>query len=305
MAITLTDLAINANNKLVPGFINELITDSFLLGNMTFDDCVSSNGQSNLGYDYNRVISPSSAAFRKLNTEGKKSEPKIERVTTQIAILNSTFEIDRVSAAAANALLQLRLEEAKNAIIRKYSGTIVNGDTNVDADGFNGLDTILKDTDTEVTSQVDISDAQAMTDNAMAFADEMDEFLSKLDGDPSCLLVGRVMSNKFAGIGRRLGKYQITTNDAGRRIATWDGIPIEYLKDGAITTQDVYAVRLGMDGFHGITLAGGNAITVNAPQLDTPGAVKIGDAEFVVGCALKKTKAAGVLRSKMSASTEG
>ena len=38
MAITLTELAANSTDKLVQGFTNEVVTDSFLLGAMPFDD---------------------------------------------------------------------------------------------------------------------------------------------------------------------------------------------------------------------------------------------------------------------------
>lgn len=295
MAITLAQMQENADNKLVPGFINELITDSYLLSAMTFDDCISTNGQSNLAYSYKRVKTPASAAFRKLNEEGTASQAEIERVHTSIAILNSTFTIDRVAAAAAGDLLALDLEEAKNSIIRMFNDAVINGDTTVEEDGFDGLTKILRGSSTEMVSGVDVSTAQKMTDNAMAWADDMDTFLSLLNGDPACLLVGKPMKTKLSGIGRRLGKYQLETDNVGRRMAYWDGIPIVEMTDGAIKTNAIYAVRLGMQDFHGITLSGGNGITVNPPQLNTPGAVKIGDAEFVVGCALKATKSAGVM----------
>ena len=42
MATTLADLAANSQDKLVQGFVNEIITDDYLLGAMTFDDCMTS-----------------------------------------------------------------------------------------------------------------------------------------------------------------------------------------------------------------------------------------------------------------------
>ena len=48
MATTLADLAANSQDKLVQGFVNEIITDDYLLGAMTFDDCM--DGPEGRGY---------------------------------------------------------------------------------------------------------------------------------------------------------------------------------------------------------------------------------------------------------------
>ena len=58
---------------------------------------------------------------------------------------------------------------------------------------------------------------------------------------------------------------------------------------------------LGMDGVHGVTLAGGNAVSVTLPDWSAPGAVKTGDCELVCGLAVKATRAAGVLHPKAAA----
>lgn len=50
MAVTLAELAAVSTNKLVQGFINELVTDSFILSQLQFDDCLAATGTSNLVY---------------------------------------------------------------------------------------------------------------------------------------------------------------------------------------------------------------------------------------------------------------
>lgn len=109
------------------------------------------------------------------------------------------------------------------------------------------------------------------------------------------------MKVKVNAVCRILGLSNVTMDSAGHRVAAWDGIRIEEMRDGALATNDIYAACLGMDGFHGITLKGENAVTVALPDWTSPGAVKSGDAEFVCGCALKATRAAGVLRAKAGA----
>ena len=61
---------------------------------------------------------------------------------------------------------------------------------------------------------------------------------------------------------------------------------------------DIFAVHFGVeDGFHGVTLTGDNGIDQYLPDFNQPGAVKTGEVEMVACVALKKTKAAGVLRN--------
>lgn len=297
--ITLKELATNAPDKLVQGFVNETITDSYLLGAMTFDDCLASTGTSDLVYAYKRVKTPMSASFRAINDEPAVSEPKVERITTTVGILANAWKLDRVAKEAAPDLYQLHLEESKNAIIRKFNATLIGGDTKTDANGFDGLAKAVKGTSTEMTSSVDMSTIDQAS--ALAFAEEMDVLLSALMRTPDALLVSPAMKVKINAICRVLGISNTTADTAGHRVSSWDGIRIEELRDGALTTNDVYAVCLGMDGFHGITLKGGNAIDVHLPNWDDPGAVKTGDAEFVCGCALKATKAAGVLHPMATA----
>ena len=151
MATTLAELAINSQDKLKQGFINELITDSYILNMMPFDDCLSANGTSDLVYAYKRVETGASAAFRSLNEEPKASEVKIKRVTTKPGILSSKWEMDRVAKTAAEDLYELKVAESKNAIIRKFNATLIAGDTATEEKGFDGLAKALKDSSTEFT----------------------------------------------------------------------------------------------------------------------------------------------------------
>jgi len=58
----------------------------------------------------------------------------------------------------------------------------------------------------------------------------------------------------------------------------------------------IYAVSLGLDGFHGISPMGSGVITSYMPDLSAPGAVKTGEVELVAGVALKNTLKAAVLK---------
>ena len=60
---------------------------------------------------------------------------------------------------------------------------------------------------------------------------------------------------------------------------------------------DLYVYRIGMDGFHGVSVAGQPLLQTWMPDFTTSGAVKDGEVEMgPVATALKATKAAAVLR---------
>ena len=58
----------------------------------------------------------------------------------------------------------------------------------------------------------------------------------------------------------------------------------------------IFAVSLGLDGFHGISPQGGKLIDTYMPDMNAPGAVKKGEVELVAGVALKNTLKAAVLK---------
>ena len=270
MAVTLEEIRANSNSKLVQGFINELITDSYLLSVLPFDNCMSTNGISDLVYKYKRVTQGATAAFRGLNEEPAVSEVKTTPVTTSPGILSSAWEMDRVAKQAADDLYALKVAESKNAIIRMFNKTIINGDTAENDKGFDGIAKALKGSSTEFTSSVDMGSIDRAT--ALAFANEMDTLLAALTRDPDVILMGKAMKTKVNAACRALGINNVTMDDAGHRVNSWDGIRIEALNDGAIATDDIYALCIGMEDFHGITLVD-DAVSVALPDWSTPGAV--------------------------------
>ena len=77
---------------------------------------------------------------------------------------------------------------------------------------------------------------------------------------------------------------------------TVDIIPTSTPTSSAEGSTDIYAVTIGLDGFHGISPTGSKVISSFMPDLNAPGAVKNGEVELVAGVVLKNTNKAGVLR---------
>ena len=147
-----------------------------------------------------------------------------------------------------------------------------------------------------------------LDENYNAFLDEMDSFLGCLDGTPSLLLMNRDMLVKLRSIARRAGYYERTKDDFGHTVETYAGIPMVDMGKYFDGTQSrdvvqteagktaIYAVCLGLDGFHGISPLGSGVIQSYMPDMSAPGAVKTGEVELVAGVALKNTLKAAVLK---------
>ncbi len=87
--------------------------------------------------------------------------------------------------------------------------------------------------------------------------------------------------------------YTKVTNPVDANIATY------YEQAGEYVTglTDLYAVRLGMDGVHGVSPDGDTLIKHYYPDFKTAGAVKKGEVEFVGAIAIKATKSVGAIRN--------
>lgn len=318
MAITLADAALNTQDAYDTTVINEFRKASALLDILQWEDAVNpAGGGATLTYSYRRQENQRRAQFRPLNTEYEPEHVTTKKISVDLAELGGSYELDRRIAylgPAATNEIALQTANVIQATTAKFTDAVINGDTAVDAAGFDGLDKALTGSTTESTEGFDLS--QPITqDNAFNAIDAIDELTSVLDGPVTALVCNRVMFNKLRAAGRRANMHVIspvaglTQNngidvhrelfgsavliDAGTKDGTNDPvIPIE--ADG---TTSIYAVRIGLNGFHGVTTAGGNIVRTKFPDYSTPGAVKTGEAYLEnVAVALKTTKAAAVLR---------
>ena len=310
MAITLQEAKIGMADKVDQQVVDMFRRSSLLLDNMVFDNVISpGTGGSTLTYGYIQLKTPATANVRTINAEYTPGEAKREKKTTGAIIMGGSFQIDRVLQNTAGAAdeLAFQAEQKIKATANYFHNLTINGSAE---DGtFDGLKKLLSGTENEITSSVSLTTSAELDENYNAFLDEMDSFLSCLDGTPSMLLMNRQMLIKLRSIARRAGYYERTKDDFGRVVETYAGVPMvdmgKYF-DGE-NTRDVvetdgtgktaiYAVSLGLDGFHGISPMGDGVISCYMPDLNTPGAVKTGEVELVAGVALKNTLKAAVLK---------
>lgn len=309
MAITLNEAKIGMADKVDQQVVDMFRRSSALLDGMVFDNVIApGTGGSTLTYGYIQLKTPSTAAVRTVGSEYTPGEAKREKKTTNAVIMGGSFQIDRVLQNTAGAAdeMAFQAEQKIKATANCFHNMVVNGDTE---DGeFDGLKKLLAGTANEISSTVELTTSAQLDENYNAFLDEMDAFLATLDGTASMLLMNTQMLIKLRSIARRAGYYERSTDDFGRTVETYAGIPMvdmgKYF-DGentldVIPTEGgktaIYAVCLGLDGFHGISPQGSGVIVSYLPDLSEPGAVKTGEVELVAGVALKNTLKAAVLK---------
>ena len=320
MAVTLAQAKLNTQDDIQAGVIDEFRKSSFILDNITFDDAVSpgTNGAT-LTYGYTRLITQPTAGFRAINSEYTPQEATKQRHTTELKPFGGSFEIDRIVAETGGLVneVDLQLSQKVKAARALFHDTCINGDSAVDVNSFDGINKAVTGSTTEygASAYIDLSSSSAVDANWKAFLDALDDFLSLLDGKPSFLGGNNKLITKIKSVARRAG-YLTQSEDAfGRKADAYDGIILVDMGDKAgssnpvvpIVTRtvgssvtgltDLFAARLALDGFHGVSLKGTKLVNTYLPDFKTPGAVKKGEVEMVAAVALKATKAAGVFRN--------
>ena len=319
--ITLQEAKVGMADKVDQKVVDTFRRSSLLLDKMVFDNAISpGTGGSTLTYGYIQLKTPSTAAVRQINSEYTAGEAKREEKTTKAVVMGGKFQIDRVLIGTAGAVdeLAFQTEQKVKATANYFNNLVINGNKSNSGTGvlntFDGLDKLLTGTETEITSAVDVSTDALMGSNYNALLDEVDAFLSTLDGKPSMLLMNNKMLSKMRSAARRAGYYSKNRDEFGRTVETYNDIPmydmgkyyngtntVDIIPETAASSSaegktDIYAVTIGLDGFHGVSPTGSKVINSYMPDLNEPGAVKDGEVELIAGVALKNTNKAGVLR---------
>jgi hypothetical protein len=321
MPVTLAEARNNVQDDVQAGIIDEFRKSSFLLEAMTFDDVVSpGTGSSTLTYGYTRLLTQPTAQFRAINTEYTPGEVTRQRVTVDLKVFGGAYEIDRVIADNVSALISevnLQASQKVKAARSLFHDTVINGDSAVDALSFDGLDKAITGSTTEasaneVTDVIGVSTREA----ALAIARKINLWLAKLDERPTALMGNGTLVTLMTTVAQYAGYYTESEDAFGNLVERYRGIPLVDLGDkpgsnnpvvpienrtvNAVAQTgltDLYAARLGLDAFHGLSPLGRELVRQWLPDYSTAGAVKKGEVELIAAVALKTTKSAGVLRN--------
>lgn len=231
MAVTLAQAKLNVQDDLQMGVIDEFRKSSFLLDNMIFDDCVSpTGGGATLTYGYTRLITQPTAAFRAVNAEYNTQEVGKQRYTVDLKVFGGAFNVDRVISNMGGIVqeVSLQMEQKIKAARALFCDTVINGDSAVDANAFDGLDSALVGSATEFNAGnvIDLSTAALIEQNGGAFLLALNKALKKLDGKPSALMGNGNMIATLEYLAKVHGKYQETRDEWGNNVSMYNGIPL-------------------------------------------------------------------------------
>lgn len=330
MPVTLAQAKLNATDDVDVQIIDEFQKSNDILNRLTFDDVVSGAGNgATLTYGYTRQITQRAAAFRAINAEYTPTEATKQRYTVDLKPLGGSFQVDRVLSRVAQAAeTAFQMRELLKASSAKFNDAFFNGDTAVDANGFDGLGKLLTGTSTEylpLSNGVTVGylDWTAINTQALAFATiaHIDAWLGLLDGRPDAIYLPRKAKALFKTVASFAGQYSVERDSIGNMVDTYNGIPLidPGTVSGAATDvlalatrdadaggaggnitnlADMYAVRFGLDGVHGVSMSDGPLVQNWLPDFSTAGAVKTGEAELgPTAVVVKRTKSAAVLRN--------
>lgn len=308
MAITLAEAQKNVQDDLQMGVIDEFRKSSYILDHLTFDDAVSPTGKgATLTYGYTRLITQPTADFRAVNEEYTPSYVEKKRHTVDLKVFGGAFEVDRIIAGMGGIVdeVQLQIEQKVKAAKALFNDTFINGDSATNDKAFDGLDKALTGSTTEfMPEMLDMSTAEKIEKNYITFMFYLDKFLKKLDGKPDFIGGNTDFISVIQLCSKLAGRYQTTKDDWGREVETYNGIALvdfgtkagsndDVVKTKTDGTSDLFFGRLGLDGLHGVSMAGQPPVKSWLPDFSTAGAVKTGEVEMVAAIALKASKAAG------------
>lgn len=311
MPITLAEAKALSQDKLT-GFVIDEFRKSALLDMLPFDNCVTPSGGQSLAYVYNRVTTLPTAAVRAINSEYTPEETKTTQYTANLKVFGGSFELDRViidNEKGPNVdHVTFQMKQKIQATVALFHDLFINGDSGSVATEFDGLNKALTSSSTEVTpgSAINLSSSANIDSNWKVFLDALRSLKAKLDGSPSIMLMNNDLFGVFQSVMDRAGINLATKDNYGTEVTQWGQTLVMPIGDKPgssnpiipTTTGEtsIYAVRLGLDGVHGVSPAGDKLVKQWLPNMTLPGAVKKGEVEMVAAMVLKATRSAGVLR---------
>ena len=309
--LTLADVKVGLVDDLQTTVIDELVKSTYLFEKIGFEPVASLvGGGAGWSYAYNKVKEESTSEFRDINGKYKDSVALTERKNVDLKILGGSFSIDRALRDTGGAPEQVAFQLAQKikAVKAGFCNAIVNGAVITDSKQFDGLDTLLTGSSTEIVAGgtgFDLSTFTKVKDKAAEFVAVLDDFLSILVEKPDALMGNSKMINKIKAIAKIVGTNTETKDDFGRSIDAYDGIALidlgEYNGAPVVAINagetSLYAVKFGAQAFHAISPAGASLVDTIAPDFTQASEQVRGLIELRAAVVLKHSKSCGVLRN--------
>lgn len=315
--ITLEEVRKGQLTDLEKGVIDEFVKGDFMFQNIPFASIANPvAGGAGWSVSYVILTEESKTGFRAINGKYEDTFAKKEKKTAEVKVYGGSFSIDRALRDQGGVENEVAFQMAQliKAARKGFSYYLIKGAIATNGEQFDGLDTLLKGTSTDMQAHstgFDLSTFEKVKENALEFAVKLDEWLSLLDEKPHALLGNSKMILKIKAAAKVAGLHTTTQNSYGDTIDHYNGIPLvvldKYMAKGETTaketieiasdgTTDLYAVRFGEDALHVASPSSGKIIDVLAPDFTIAAEQARGLVELRGVPILKSSKACGVLR---------
>ncbi|WP_369190162.1 major capsid protein [Streptomyces sp. R08] len=312
--MTLAEAAKLSETDLQRGVIETFVQESPVLDRIPF---LTINGNA---YAYNEEATLPGVAFRSVNETYTESTGTVNQKSESLVILGGYADVDRFIALTRSDLNDQRAVQTRmkvKAAAYKFQDAFFNGDTAVDAKGFDGLKKRL--TGKQVISAG--TNGLGPIAGGYDFFDQLDALIAQVPGlnaSNGALYANRAIIAKVMSAGRRLGGVDMVKSDiGGKRAVTWNGIslldpgqkpdgtdilPMTETQGTSNVAGSVYAVKFGQDeGDRAVTGLTNGGVHVQDMGLLTSAPVYRTFLEFFTGLAVFGGQGAARLTGVLSA----
>lgn len=317
MAVTLAQAALLSQNDLQRGVIETFVQESAVLDRLPLME-IQGNA-----YAYNKEATLPGVAFRSVNEAYTESTGTVVQATESLVILGGDADVDTFIQRTRSDLNDQRAIQTRlkvKAASYKFQDAFFNGDVAVDPKSFDGLKKRLTGAQVIDAGTNGIPIVGSSNSDIYAFFDKLDELIAAVPGltaENGAIYAPRGLRSKVLSAGRRIGGTDMVREDlTGKRIATWNGIPLldagDSLAGTPILAQNetqgsstvagsIYAVRFGEDETDGAVtgLTNGGVDVRDLGEVDDKPAYRT-RIEFFCGLATFGGKSAARLRGVLN-----
>ncbi|MFF7408705.1 major capsid protein [Streptomyces lydicus] len=318
MALTLAQAAVLSEDDLQRGVLETFVQESPVLDRIPFLTIAGN------AYAYNSEATLPGVEFRSVNNGYGESTGTVVQKSESLVILGGDADVDRFIVQTRGNLNDQRAIQTRmkvKAASYKFQDAFFNGDTAVDANGFDGLKKRLTGAQVLSAGTNGIPVVGNGGSDVQMFLDQLDNLLAAvpgINGSNGAIYMNASVLNKLRSAIRRAGLDTTLLQDvAGKRSIQWNGIPIldagnsptgvsvlpqTETQGSSNVTSSIYAVRFGQaEGDQAVTgLTNGGVQVRDLGELETKPVYRT-RLEFYTGLATFGGRAAARLTGVISA----
>lgn len=257
--LTLVESAKRSTNPLEKGIIELYAQNSPVLAHLPFKNIK--------GNTYTKRIEDilSGVGSRAINEDYTDSTSETDQISAVLKMVGGMAKVDRyqiVTQGNGDSILAEEITSKTKAAALYFTKLFLKGDEGTTATDFDGLENLI--------SGGQIVDAGSTVGGDALTLDKLDELIDAVQGEPTILLMNKVMRRKVNNLMRAAGQaFEMVKNDFGKLIPYYAGIPIGVIEvdntysdilsfdeddstDAAAACTSIYAARFDENGLHGI-----------------------------------------------------